>query len=139
MLDLGGLKRALDSMEKLAEKMSDKDFMGTLDGITRKGLRSGMIQNFEFTYELCWKMMKRWIEGNIGRVYIEGVSRRELFRFARESLLIDNIEKWMNYHEARNITSHTYNEEMADEVFRIAMDFIIEAQKLYSAIEAKND
>jgi nucleotidyltransferase substrate binding protein (TIGR01987 family) len=139
MLDFSGLKRAIDSIEGPAGKVTDDKFMSGMDEITRKGLRSGVIQNFEFTYELCWKMMRRWLEKNIGRAYIEGISRRELFRFARESQLIESIENWMIYHEARNSISHTYNEEMANEVYHIALDFIIDARKFYSTIEAKND
>ena len=79
-------------------------------------VRAGVIQNFEVAYEQCWKMMKRWLEENVGSTYVDGVSRRELFRLAAESHLITDVERWMDYHISRNQTSHTYDEGTAQSV-----------------------
>lgn len=64
-LDLESLRKALNSFEALAAKTSDEAFMSGLDDVTRFGLKAGVIQNFEFTYELCWKFIQRWIRSNV--------------------------------------------------------------------------
>jgi nucleotidyltransferase substrate binding protein (TIGR01987 family) len=83
--------------------------------------------------------MKRWLENTLGNTYVDGVSRRELYRIAAEHQLIKDVDQWMIYHKARNITSHTYNEDRAEEVFQIAKTFAVDAEKLLHQIEAHND
>ncbi len=112
-LDLTSMRKAIASLEAVLERANDDALMSSLDDVTRMGLRSGAIQNFEFTYELCWKFIKRMLEENLGSSYVDGVSRRELFRLAAESRLIDDVNLWMDYHHARNETSHTYDEVKA--------------------------
>ena len=84
-------------------------------------------------------MIKRWLEENIGSTYVDGVSRRELFRLAAESRLITNVDRWMDYHNARNSTSHTYDEEAAQRVFEEATEFTYDVKKLLMTLEARND
>ena len=102
-------------------------------------LKAGVIQNFEFTYELCWKFMKRWIETNISSEIVDGVTRRELFRLSAENRLIIDFDEWMEYHWARNISLHTYNSEIAEEVYQITLKFIKAAQDFLGRLEMRND
>jgi len=139
MLELNSLKQAVESLDALLQKTLDEKFMSQLDDTTSYGLKAGVIQNFEFTYELCWKFMKRWLENNLGNTYVEGVTRRELFRLAVEHHLIDRIELWMDYHYARNETTHTYDRDKADQVFAVAQTFLHDAKKLLKNLEHNND
>jgi len=100
--------------------------------------RSGIIQNFEIAYELCWKEMKRWIEENVSPDILLGVPRIELFRQAAENGLIDSVEKWMTFHQARNCTSHIYSADIADEVYEAAVRFASEAESFLQNITARN-
>jgi nucleotidyltransferase substrate binding protein (TIGR01987 family) len=102
-------------------------------------VRSGIIQNFEVAYELSWKMMKRWIETNISAASVDGVTRRELFRQAAENRLIDDVDLWMSFHAARNETSHTYDNDTAEEVSDSAEQFVAAAQSLLTSLRARND
>ena len=138
-LELESLKKAIASLKGVFERTNDDDLMSSLDDVTSYGLRSGVIQNFKFTYELCWKFMKRWLETNLGSTYVDGVSRRELFRLAAESRLIVDVDLWMDYHHARNQTSHTYNEVTAQKVFDAASKFLHDAEIFYAIIEMRND
>ena len=124
------LRRSLKVAEANMD-ISDDDMKDTI--------RSGVIQNFEVAYEQCWKMMKRWLKMNISSMTAEGVTRRELFRLAAENRLIDDVEQWMRYHEARNQTSHIYEPEIAESVYAAAHGFAGDASRLLEALEAHND
>ncbi|BDU49730.1 nucleotidyltransferase substrate binding protein [Haliovirga abyssi] len=139
MLDLKSFEKAINSLEQLILKMKDKELMNSLDEIVIYGLKAGIIQNFEFTYEISWKYIKRWLELNIGSSFVDGVSRRQLFRLAIEHHLIENVDIWMDYHLARNRTSHTYNLNTAEEVYKTAIEFLGDVKKLYKELELKND
>lgn len=124
------LRRSLQVVE-VNESRADDDMLYTL--------RSGVIQNFEVAYEQCWKMMKRWLDNNLGSAYVDGVTRRELFRLAAEHQLIENVDRWMAYHYARNETPHTYDGESANVVYDSAKTFLQDALKFLSRIRSRND
>ena len=138
-LDLSSLRKAVESLQNTLEVADDKDFMSPLSDNQKDAIRAGVIQNFEFTYELCWKFMKRWLQVNLGSVYVEGVARRQLFRLSAENKLINDVDRWMEYHDARNETSHTYDQAKAEDVSATAREFLTDARKLLHAIEARND
>ncbi len=137
-LDLSSFRKAIGSLQRTLQVADDEGFMSGLSDDQKDAIRAGVIQNFEFTYELCWKFMRRWLDGNLGSTYIEGVSRRQLFRLSAEHKLIDDIDKWMEYHETRNETSHTYDEDIAEDVFETAREFISDAETLLKALEDRN-
>ncbi len=137
-LDLGSLKKAVMSLER-ALNVAASEKMSILSDDEMEVIKAGVIQNFEFTYELCWKFMKRWLETNMGAAYVDGVTRRELFRLSAESLLIADVDQWMEYHDARDETSHTYDQDAADEIFQVAQTFFPDARRLFDALEQKND
>ena len=70
---------------------------------------AGLVQTFEFTFELCWKTLKDLLtaEGYIVN------SPRETIRKAFEMSLIDDAEHWFAALDSRNILSHIYNEATA--------------------------
>jgi len=45
----------------------------------------------------------------------------------------------MEYHDARNETFHTYDEDTAEDVFETAREFLADAGKLLQALEVRND
>jgi len=135
-LDLSALEKALISFEQSLEVFGRYQ-TGASEDALRKTLRAGVIQHFEFTYELCWKFMKRWLQGNLGRSEVEGVSRRELFRMAAESRLIDDVDLWMSFHAARNQTSHSYDESVAHDVAAMAKVFFPYAQAFLASLQVK--
>ena len=138
-LDLTSLRKAVESLKRTLEVADDKDFMTGLNDSPKNAIRAGVIQNFEFTYELCWKFMRRWLQVNIGSADVEGVSRRQLFRLSAENKLIGDVDRWMEYHDARNEISHTYDEDTAENVFGTAREFLLDAEKLLEALETRND
>ena len=73
----------------------------------------GLIQAFEFTHELAWNVLKDYLEsqGIQGVIGSKGATRE-----AFKSGLIAEGEVWMDMIKSRNQTSHTYNEETANEI-----------------------
>jgi nucleotidyltransferase substrate binding protein (TIGR01987 family) len=137
--DFSQLEKAIASLEQLHTRVSDEAFMETQDKIIRLGLQAGLIQNFEFTYELCWKAIKRWLENNVNPEAGDGVTRRELFRLATENRLIEDVEEWMTYHAARNQSSHQYDSALAEETINLMADFVRAAQRLLNNLKDRND
>jgi nucleotidyltransferase substrate binding protein (TIGR01987 family) len=137
--ELSQLEKAIVSLEQLHARVSDKAFIATQDEVIRRGLQAGLIQNFEFTYELCWKAIKRWLENNVNPEAVDGVTRRELFRLAVENRLIEDVEEWMVYHAARNQTAHLYDSALAEETISLMADFFRAAQRLLNNLKARND
>lgn len=73
----------------------------------------GLIQSFEYTYELAWNVIKDYYQ-NQGVINLQG--SRDAFRMAFNRGLILEGEIWMKMIESRIQSSHTYNEEVAAEI-----------------------
>jgi nucleotidyltransferase substrate binding protein (TIGR01987 family) len=76
-------------------------------------IRDGMIQRFEFTYELAWKTIKEYLE-DIG--IVDRNSPKAVIREAYAQKLITNEQVWLLMLNDRNQTSHVYKEEVAAEI-----------------------
>ncbi len=75
----------------------------------------GLIQAFEFTHELAWNVMRDYFEYQ-GNASITG--SRDATREAFKVGLIQDGETWMGMIKSRNQSSHTYAEEIANEIVR---------------------
>jgi nucleotidyltransferase substrate binding protein (TIGR01987 family) len=137
-LDLESFRKAVFSLKQTISVAAEMTALRPDDEALGNALRAGVIQNIEFTYELSWKFAKRWLEANVGAAYVDGVPRRELFRFAAENRLIEDVDVWMSFHAARNVTSRTYDASVARDVASIAPGLLAEAEKLLAAIEDRN-
>ena len=75
--------------------------------------KQGLIQAFEFTYELSWNLIKDYYEDQ-GETDIQG--SRDAFRLAFKRGLISDGEIWMSMIKSRMLASHTYDEKTAEEI-----------------------
>lgn len=77
-------------------------------------IKEGLIQRFEYTYEMAWNVMKDYAS-------YQGINdltgSRDAIRFAFSAKLISDGESWMEMIKSRVLTTHTYNEATANEVF----------------------
>ena len=79
----------------------------------------GLIQRFEFTHELAWKVLKDYFEYQ-GVTGITG--SRDAIREAFKNGLVNDGESWMGMIQSRNLSTHTYNEELAMELTKKICD-----------------
>ena len=138
-LHLDSLRKSLHALSEVAAVSSNDERMAQLTDVERAAIRAGVVQHFEITYELCWKLMARWLNANVSPGVADGVTRRQLFRLAAERRLIRDVGRWMGHHEGRNATSHIYDFDKAEAVYRVTLDFVHDARALLGALEARND
>jgi nucleotidyltransferase substrate binding protein (TIGR01987 family) len=77
-------------------------------------IKEGILQRFEFTHELAWKVMKDYLEYE-GHQGITG--SRSASRLAFSLGLVEDGQVWMNMIESRSRTVHTYDERILEQEF----------------------
>lgn len=125
-LDISSLKSAVLQLQQgieAAEKEPSKEIM-----------RDGVIQRFEYCYELAQKMMKRTLETQFDEK-VDSMTWNDLLRTAAEHELISDVQRWFDYRTERNKTSHTYDAVVAALVYTTAKKFLPDAQDLLSRLE----
>lgn len=75
--------------------------------------KQGLIQSFEYTYELAWNVLKDYFELQ-GETGLHG--SRDVFRLAFRRGIIEDGETWMDMVKSRTLTTHTYNEDIANKI-----------------------
>lgn len=81
-------------------------------------LKEGLIQRFEYTHELAWKVMKDYAEYQ-GYTDIRG--SRDAFRKAFEMEIITD-KRWMESIADSNLTSHNYDDETAEAIYEAVVN-----------------
>lgn len=122
MIILEPLEKALEQLRQGlddAEKNPQNDLM-----------RDGVIQRFEFTMDICWKMIQR----SLKEVFMVDenaiLTKHDLFREAANVSLITDTERWFTHYKNRCATSHTYNKSQADAIYNGVRGFYDDAVKL---------
>ena len=102
-------------------------------------IRDGLIQRFEFTYELSHKMLKRYLEISAANpTEFDSADFQYLIRSGNEQgLLLSAWPQWRKFREMRSKTSHTYDEDVALEVVASIPDFLKEAQALLAELSQR--
>jgi nucleotidyltransferase substrate binding protein (TIGR01987 family) len=95
-------------------------------------IRDSVIQRFEFTVELSWKVLQRHLRSS---GISEVLTPKNTFREGARLGLINDPEAWIRFVDARNLSSHTYKESLAEEVYASALILPPFADDLVRAIE----
>ena len=97
--------------------------------------KAGLIQFFEISFELSWKVMKDYLQEQ-GATDLQ--YPKEVIKTAFETELIENGHTWMKALTGRNLTSHTYNETLAEEVVsEIRRLYFPMLSQLYNSLKVK--
>lgn len=111
--------KAVTQLEKAAARPKDEF------------IRDSVIQRFEFTHELAWKMLKLKLED-------EGLivkTPKETMQEALQAGLIEDGNLWSDMQKMRNLTSHTYREQLAEEVYAFV---VTQGLPLFRALAEKS-
>jgi nucleotidyltransferase substrate binding protein (TIGR01987 family) len=137
LIDLSSLSKAIAQLEEaLVYAASD---LAASDPRLALHLRAAAIQAFEFTYELSFKTLRRYLaDTDPSPKTIETLDFSGLVRtgFAR-GLLNEEIAVWRKFREDRGTTSHAYDNDKAQDVFDHIPKFLAEAKFLRDRIEAR--
>ena len=138
LLDVSPLEKAILQLEQslgyLHSEMAAKD-----EGL-RGQFRAASIQAFEYTFELGVKMLRRQLEQIvINPAELREMAFMELIRTGAEAGLLSEVSRFRIYREKRNITSHTYDEERAEEVVTILANFVQDMRYLLDELKRRND
>ncbi|MEQ3723673.1 HI0074 family nucleotidyltransferase substrate-binding subunit [Alcanivorax sp.] len=91
-------------------------------------IRDSVIQRFEFSVELAWKTAKKTM----------GVSTsapKDVIREMAQSGYIEDVATWLKAIDMRNLSSHTYKENLAEQVYTFACDFLPALKALVTRLE----
>ncbi|WP_334118256.1 nucleotidyltransferase substrate binding protein [Limnobacter sp.] len=132
ILDLSSLQNAILRLNEGIQRY----YLDTSD----TQIRDGLIQRFEFTYELSHKMLKRFLESTSpSPAEIDALAFQDLIRTGNEQgLLLSDWTVWRKYREMRSKTSHTYDESIALQVVAEIPAFLNEAQYLVKQLQTRN-
>lgn len=94
-------------------------------------VRDASIQRFEFCIELAWKVSKKQM-GTLTS------SPKQVIREMAQAGLISEVKIWLLAVDKRNLSVHTYNEELANEVFKFISDFFPHLKELSNTLTQRS-
>jgi len=128
--DIRWLQR-LSNFDLALNELSDAITITKLRPLTKLE-EQGLIQAFEYNYELAWNTIKDFYQDQ-AEVNIQG--SRDAIRLAFQRNLIDDGSLWMEMIKSRVLTSHTYNKETAKQIAaQIIKDFYPAFMKLNNTL-----
>jgi nucleotidyltransferase substrate binding protein (TIGR01987 family) len=93
-------------------------------------IRDALVQRFEFSIELAWKTSAKVLGSS-------STAAKPVIREMAQNSLISDVQKWFDFIEGRNKTSHAYDEDIAEQIVRIAQNFYPEAILLLERLKKK--
>jgi nucleotidyltransferase substrate binding protein (TIGR01987 family) len=120
-LDISALERAISRLEE-AVQAYQQDTSQSL-------IRDGLVQRFEFTYEISHRMLRRYLAANVAAPdQINTMNFADVIRLGNENgLLQGNWPRWKAFRDMRARTSHSYDEAVALDVVAGIPAFLVEA------------
>ncbi|MDX9731323.1 MAG: HI0074 family nucleotidyltransferase substrate-binding subunit [Bdellovibrionales bacterium] len=92
-------------------------------------IRDSVIQRFEFCVELAWKTSKKIMGAST-------TAPKDVIREMAQSGYIEDAQSWLFAIDMRNLSSHTYKEDMAEKVYGFAAGFLPQLKQLLSHLQA---
>ncbi|MFK8138006.1 MAG: HI0074 family nucleotidyltransferase substrate-binding subunit [Bdellovibrionales bacterium] len=93
-------------------------------------LRDSVIQRFEFSVELAWKTSKKVMGTNIS-------APKDVIREMARGAYINDVDIWLKAIDMRNLSSHTYKESLAEQVYYFAQSFLPQLKQLLEKVKEK--
>ncbi len=129
IIDLTPFENALKTLDEIIIRYDRESY--------DNAIRDAVIQRFEYTYSLAVKMMMRYLQQELPDLP-DTLTFNEIIRKANQmGLLLNNLEKWTDYRHKRNLTSHTYEESIANTVVSVVKDFQKDAEFLLNELKKR--
>lgn len=133
-MNLSSLKKTIISLEdslSVYNKYENQD-----DKKLKVSLKESVIQSFEVSYEMSRKMMERYLK-EYRDEKVDQMTVNNIFRLGEKNGILSSAEDWFDYRKKRNLTSHVYDSDIAEEVFLTARRFLEDARFLLKRLEEK--
>ncbi len=138
-LDHSAMRSALTSLSEGIAVVQDDEWFHAQSQAVQHTLIAGVIQSFEFVYEISIKMLRRRLELDAASpTEVDQENFRDLLRTASEKGLISKVEAWFEYRRMRNTTAHTYDHNRAQAVYDGTLAFLADATALLKELESRN-
>lgn len=99
--------------------------------------KEGIIQRFEYTYELAWKTLKDYLEYT--GITLEQITPRNVIKQAYAANIIKDGQAWIEMLEHRNLMSHTYNQKTFEKaVAAISNNYLVILDDVYLLLKEKS-
>jgi len=115
---------SLDEFERAIQRLDE-----ALSQPKDEFIRDSVIQRFEFTFELSWKSAKKLMGS-------QSIAPKVVIREMASQGLIKDPQVWFDYLEGRNLSSHTYKEDLAEKVYQLAKSSIADFKSLLVQLKA---
>ena len=136
MIQYDKFRKSLERLIEQYENFNKHD--STLPRIMQESVAESLIQRFETCYNCLWKVLKRYMNEELGITDLPN-SSKPLFRIAHENkLLPSSLEYWMQYAQARINTFHDYDVEKALSCLEIIQPFIKDSIELYQVMSGES-
>ena len=110
----------------------------SLPELFQEAIAESVIQRFETCWDCLWKVLKRYLEEEIGLPEVPN-GPNPILRLANENqLLPGSVEQWLQYGKARVATSHDYSGEKANDALEIMNSFVDDAINLYCILSGES-
>ena len=128
-LDLSNIKNAIATLEEAINYYNTD-----VEQPIKNMYADSCIQRFECTYELSWKIMKKYLKLFFNKTEQE-LTIKNIFRYMEGYGLIKDWTKWVEYNDARNNTSHEYNLNKAQFVLTVLQTFLDDVKNFIICLE----
>jgi nucleotidyltransferase substrate binding protein (TIGR01987 family) len=136
-LDISSFEKAVGQLAKSVSYLNSE--LAKKDAGLREQFRAATVQTFEYTYELAVKMLRRQLERiSPAPDSISKMDFMDLVRTAAQAGLLKNVAAWKRYREKRNITSHIYDAEEAEDVISVVGGFLKDMRSLLKELQKRN-
>ncbi len=124
------LERAFSQFESMYNHY--KTNLDNQDELGQEAIKESLVQRFEYTLELSWKILARYIYEDLGIEVMK--APKPILREAGKLEILDT-EMWLKFVECRNRASHTYQQETLLDILFVMDDFYTHVKNLIEYLE----
>jgi nucleotidyltransferase substrate binding protein (TIGR01987 family) len=135
-MDYQKFEKALKHLQSQYDNYLSMDSRTSLTDLDKDGISESVVQRFETCYDMAWKHVKKFLNHEFGLPEVPN-SPKPVLRLAYENHIIDDIDNWLKYANARTGTAHDYSMQKFNDALDVTGSFLADAIALYSRMTGK--